>query len=225
MPDQLLRAGLITSDRWLDLPNDTDRLAFVALLVPADDFGNLEGGIRKLWRFLQPRTRDQDRGSSRRLPDAPRPRRLDPLLPDRRKDFCTPPRFRSMRSYLVRKCPPSPWCTPEKPLGKHVRKVINQGHAKNLPVTLPVRNEDVLLGVGVGVGVEVSQKRTSTASPVDNFQPVDKSAHRETAKALTWAEHWKAQGKAFGIEAKQGEASGDDCRRVQEFAKSRSSTR
>lgn len=156
MPDQLLRADLLGSDRWLDLPNDTDRLAFIALLLPADDFGNLEGGLRKIWRHLAPRTQIKTEEACAvcltHLTDADlvRPYQVET------RDYLHIPRFRTHRSYLVRKCPPSPWCNPEKQLGKHVRKIINQGHAKNLPVTSLLRNSDVLhrVGVGVGVGVE-----------------------------------------------------------------------
>jgi hypothetical protein len=68
-----------------------------------------------------------------------------------------------------------------------------------LPVTVESRAD---------VDLTLTKKRTSTAAPVD-----------KSAAATTWAEHWKAQGKAFGIEAKQGESTGDYCRRAQAFAK------
>ena len=44
MADRLIRDELLESDRWLDLHSDTTRLAYVGLLLLADDFGNLEGG-------------------------------------------------------------------------------------------------------------------------------------------------------------------------------------
>lgn len=210
MPDQLLRDELMKSDRWLDLPNDTCRLAFFPLLLVADDFGNLEAGIRRIFRLWEPQTQIKTIEAAAvalaHLMDADLTRGY---VADNR-EFLHVPRFKSHRSYLVRKCPPSPWCDPEKALGKHVRKVINQGLAKNLPATLLERNSHVLLGVEVGVGVEVDKKRTSTAVPVDKSEP---------AKAQTWAEHWKAEGKAFGIEPLQGEKAGDYCRRIQAWAK------
>lgn len=49
----------------------------------------------------------------------------------------------------------------------------------------------------------------------------ERSEPSAKAKTTTWTEHWKAKGKAFGIEAKPGESDGDYCRRVQAFAKDR----
>lgn len=53
MPDRIVRDELLESTRWLDLPSCAERLAFVALLLIADDFGNLEADaprLLRLWR-------------------------------------------------------------------------------------------------------------------------------------------------------------------------------
>ena len=58
----------------------------------------------------------------------------------------------------------------------------------------------------------LSKKSSSVIRPVDNFPPASES----------WAEHWTAQGKAFGINAKAGESTGDYCKRVISLIKAKS---
>lgn len=50
MPNRIVRDELLQSDRWLDLPSPTERLAYMVLLLKADDFGLLEGGATRLFR-------------------------------------------------------------------------------------------------------------------------------------------------------------------------------
>ena len=55
MPNRILRSSLLQSQRWLDLADNTARLAFIACILQADDLGNFEGGDRhlaRLWRDL-----------------------------------------------------------------------------------------------------------------------------------------------------------------------------
>lgn len=219
MPDRVIRDELLESDRWLDLPTDTDRLAFMGLLLRCDDFGNLEGGARRLFRFLhsftQVKTPEAAATTLLHLADADLMRRYEV---DKR-EFWHLPRFKPHRQYLVRSYPQSPWDS-ERLLGKE-RRVINRGLATNQPLaenvvtTSQPDSVDMAEGVGVGVGVGVYQKRTSTTAPGDN------SGDNSATKAATWTEYWKAQGTAFGIETKQGESTGDYCRRVQASAKGR----
>jgi hypothetical protein len=209
MADTLFRDELLASDRWLDLPTDTDRLAYFGIRMRADDFGNIEGGLRRMFRFLhgftQIKTQEAAATTLGHLVDADLIRGYK--SPDAR-DFYHCPRSGTHRSYMVRKCPPSPWCDPEKTLGKHVRSIINQGHAKNVAVTLPLRNTDVPLVVGVSV----SSKSKTNLDPA----PVDKSP-----KPLKWADFWKAKGKALGINPLPGETEGDYCRRIMRTEKER----
>jgi len=53
MPSRLLRATLLTSDRWLDLPHPVERLAFVVLVLHADDLGTLDASDGQLVRMLR----------------------------------------------------------------------------------------------------------------------------------------------------------------------------
>lgn len=51
MPDRIIRDELLESERWLSLKDNTDRLVFLAMLLVADDFGNLEASnwsVRRL---------------------------------------------------------------------------------------------------------------------------------------------------------------------------------
>jgi hypothetical protein len=55
LPNRILRSSLLQSQRWLDLADNTARLAFIACILQADDLGNFEGGDRhlaRLWRDL-----------------------------------------------------------------------------------------------------------------------------------------------------------------------------
>jgi hypothetical protein len=210
VPDRVVRDELLDSDRFLWLPSDTDRLCYIGLLLRCDDFGNLEGGPRRLFRFFagfaQTKSEESAGATITHLADADLIRRYEVSA----REFFHIPRFRPHRQYLVRKCPPSPWCDLSVVEGK--RRVINRGLAQNLVATSPPDSRHIAEGVEVGVEVGVGEKRTSAAVAVD------KSAKKEPT---TWAEHWKAKGKALGINAKAGETEGDYCRRVMVFAKDR----
>lgn len=219
MPDRIVRDELLDSDPWLDLPTDTDRLTFISLLLRCDDFGNFEGGIKRLYRFLhkftQVKSEEVVATVLNHLGDADLIRRYEV---DGREYFHIP-KLRPHRQYLVRKYPGSPWDDKVK-IGK-TQRIEKRGLLKyqelteNIVTTPLPSSNDIAQGVGVGVGVGVNTKRTSTTAPVDN------SGDNSAKKAATWTEYWKAQGKASGIEPKQGESTGDYCRRVQAFAKAR----
>lgn len=173
MPDRLIRDELLESERWLWLPSDTDRIVFVGLLLRCDDFGNMEGGARRLFRFMQGfaqvRTEENAATVLLHLTDADliRPYQVD------RRDFLHVPRFRPHRQYLVRKVPASPWDS-ERKLGKN-QPVKTRGLAKDHALGHEISNNmaDICLpsayalsqGVGVGVGVGVTQ--TVALSTID----------------------------------------------------------
>jgi hypothetical protein len=51
MPSRIIRESLLDSDRWLALPDNSARLAFIVLLLRADDFGNTEANQARLCRW------------------------------------------------------------------------------------------------------------------------------------------------------------------------------
>jgi hypothetical protein len=224
MPDRIIRDELLDSQRWLDLPTDTDRLAFVGLLLVCDDFGNLEGGPRRLFRFLhqftQIKTPEAAATTLLHLADADMMRRYEV----EKRELWHLPRFKPHRQYLVRKYPSSPW-DQDREIGKN-RRVIERGLALDHTVTKNIVDTSlssayhVAEGVGVGVGVGVNQKRTSS-----ELSPKLSTAQRQRTNPgptpANWAEFWKAKGKALGMISNHGESEGDYCRRVQAFAKTR----
>lgn len=163
MSDRVLRDEIFESDRWLDLPSDSHRLSYIGLLPIADDFGNLEGGPRRVYRHLNGFTQIKTEADSIKvmsdLADADMVRRYEV---DGR-EYWHLPRFTTHRQYIVRRCPPSPWDEELGPLGKEQR-VYNRGHAKNAAATSRKRSNDVAQGVGVGVGVGeiLSDKKPSS---------------------------------------------------------------
>src|SRR3990167_2467921 len=215
MPDRVIRDELLESDRWQDLPSDTDRLAYVGLRIRSDDFGNMEAGPRRLFKFLhkftQIKTEEAAMTILQHLTDADMVRFYKSGDPER--EFIHLPRGRPTNSYLVRKCPPSPWCDPDAKLGKHVRSVRNQGLAKNLPVTSQERNKDVPQGVGVGVGEKLAsakkprqRKQPATTIPED-FEVTDEMYERAKKQGLAeedvmpetekMSDHHRSKGNRF----------------------------
>jgi len=164
MPDRIIRDEILESDRWLWLPNDTDRLVYIGLLLKCDDFGNLEGGQRRMFRllhaFTQIKTEEATATALIHLLDADLIRRYEV----QGRELFHLPRFKAGRDYLVRRVPESPWDPKEWQLGKH-KRLITRGLAKNLSKDLghvPKQLDDVSPGVGVGVGVGVGKILKST---------------------------------------------------------------
>jgi hypothetical protein len=204
MPDRLLRDELLESERWLDLPSDTDRLAFIPLLLNVDDFGNLEAGLRRLFRLFhkctQVKTEEHTAVVLAHLHEADLARPYQVAA----REFLHLPRFRPHRQYLTRKVPASPWDY-ERELGKD-RRVISRGLAKehelgeNIATTSHQRSNDVAEGVGVGVGVGVVDvELPETSLPPGKGKGAGKgNPKRATRLADDWKipEDWIAVGLA-----------------------------
>lgn len=152
MADRVIRDELLQSPRFEDLTTDTDRIVFVGCILIADDFGNFEGGARRLYRwmlgFSQVKTETDSIKIMSDLADVDLARRYEV----EGREFWHIPRFRAHRQYLTRRVPPSPWCNPHAVLGK-TKRVIDRGLAKNVATTSQLHSSDVAEGVGVGVGV------------------------------------------------------------------------
>lgn len=153
MPDRIIREELFESVRWLDLPTDTHRLAYIGLVsTRADDYGNLEGGPRRLYRWMHQFTQIKSDADSIKimsdLADADMVRRyeVDGF------EYWHLPRFKNSRRYWSRKCPRSPFDEQKQPTS-----VENQPVAKNPTAGLPQTSRSPTRGVGVGVGVKELQ--------------------------------------------------------------------
>lgn len=206
MPDRVIRDELLDSDRWLNLGHDSERLVFIGLLLRCDDFGNMEAGAGRLFRFVQSFTqvKSQENVAAilQHLADAD----LIRLYQSEGRELIHIPRLRPHRQYLVRRCPPSPWCDTSVPLGK-TKRIINKGIAANVVTTSLKRSNDVAQGVGVGVG---ENTRTRTRLPVDNFsasgEVTAKSDGNKLPKVNGKGQFTAALGKALGSAARPGES-------------------
>lgn len=151
MPDRIIRDELLESDRWLDLPTDSHRLIYIALLMRADDYGNIEGGPRRLFRWMHGFTQIKAEADSIKvmsdLQDSDLVRRYEV----EGKEYWHLPRFRNSRWYWVRKCPKSPFQEEEIPENQKDRKKTRQIQS------------NTRRGVGVGVGENPVQHAAADA--------------------------------------------------------------
>lgn len=160
MSDKVLRDEIWESDRFIGLPTDTARVAFMRFLSVSDDFGNFEGGGRKIHRMLESCTQAKTDSAIEHTIDALMAVDLIRRYTVGDRELFHIPRTKSHRQYIVRKMPPSPWDLDQK-LGKTQRiearglakDDANQPLEKNVDTTSLLRSMHVAQGVGVGVGV------------------------------------------------------------------------
>lgn len=111
MADRIVRDELLESTRWLDLPRNSHRLAFVCLLLDADTLGNLEAEDGHLWRLWRDPLGLDDRRAIAEILEALVAVDLIRIYPHEGKRYAHIPRFRQRLRYLGRIAPPSPWTT------------------------------------------------------------------------------------------------------------------
>lgn len=105
----MVREGLLHSDRWLGLPDNTARVCFVACLLNGDDRGNMEassGRLVRLWRDFGVDSTAKANSTLQLLCDCDLVRCYDVGS----KRYIHIPRFRQRLRYIKNACPPSPWC-------------------------------------------------------------------------------------------------------------------
>jgi hypothetical protein len=194
MYDRVLRADLYSSDRFVELPTDTHRLIFAALVHLADDFGNLEGAPVALWRwahtFCQVKSRENMVEILSRLCDVDLLRGYEVDG----KAFFHMPRFRNARKYWRRICPPSPWCDPSAYTGPRSNQVLSSDSCDAAGVRsdpdLTQKQPDLTDGVGVGVGVGVGEKTNTLVALRPPACPVRKivATYNEVCRGCTRSE-------------------------------------
>lgn len=180
MSDRIIRDELLESVRWCDLPSDSHRVVFIALVLRADDFGNLEGGNRRLFRWMHGFTQIKTDADSIKvmsdLQDADLVRRYEVGG----KEFWHLPRTNCTRTYIARIVPASPWDDPETEKKLSFQKLKN--HLKQRPVektTVGLQQDSgsTFLGVrgkGLGEGKgEGQEKVKSIGTPRASRLPPD----------------------------------------------------
>lgn len=205
MPDRIIRDELLESTRWLDLPTDSHRLVFIALITRADDYGNCEGGPRRLFRWMHNFTQIKTEADAIKLmadlQDADLVRRYEVG----EKEFWHIPRFRNSRRYWSRKHPKSPYKENDTPTSI-------QQDAKNTTADLRKACANLSGGVGVGVGVgegleKGKDKTTGAIAPFvlpDGIPPDMWADFLEMRKRMrkppTVRALWLLTGKLFNLE-------------------------
>ena len=154
MPDRVIRDELLQSSRWLDLPTDTHRLIYENLILIADDYGNIEGGPRRLFRwmhgFTQVKTESDAIKIMSDLQDADLARRYE----SEGREYWHLPRFKNSRWYWTRRYPQSPY----------VDDVTVEGKQRNSGKrNTQVDDASLTRTGGVGVGVGVGEDKTKRA--------------------------------------------------------------
>ena len=158
MPDRVIRDELLESGRWLDLPSDTHRLIFENLLLIADDYGNFEGGPRRLFRWMHAFTQIKTETDSIKvmtdLQDADMVRRYE--VNDR--EYWHIPRFKNSRKYWSRKFPTSPY----QESGRVPSKEVDAENPH--PILTPPSPH---LPGGVGEGLEWKKNKEGADAPAE----------------------------------------------------------
>ena len=173
MPDRIVRDELLNSERWLELPTDTHRLVYTALLLRADDYGNLEGGPRRLYRWMHGFTQVKSEIDSIKLMSDLQDAQLVLRYEVKEKEYWHINRFKNSRWYWKRNVPQSPYqddVTNDNKQRPNEKGNIHVGH------TLPTRRE------GVGVGVGEDKVFGNTESPTRNVKNPLKRFDQKTEK-------------------------------------------
>jgi hypothetical protein len=204
MSDKLLRDEILRSHRYQSISNDTAKLLFLHLVLSSDGLSNAEGTTTALSLIMR---RDISEDSAASLLGELHDRDLIRIYYVLDKRYVHIPRSRQRIRYIKGKHPRPPVEVEDNEIKELLEKV---GLKSDLSLTQVGRSRSCVV-------VDVKKKQFGKA-PVDNFP---EHGEIENAKSESWAEHWTAQGKAFGIIPKQGETTGDYCRRVIAMEKSK----
>jgi hypothetical protein len=109
MPDRLLRDELLDSERWINLKDNADRVAYIALLLRCDVFGNYVASEVRLIRLWRDYGINNSQLVAKTL-DELAEQDLVRLYAVDNSPYLHIPRFRQRLRYTAtRKFPPSPW--------------------------------------------------------------------------------------------------------------------
>lgn len=166
MPDRIIRDEILSSDRWISLKDNGDRLAFIACLLTVDTLGNMEasnGRLQRLWRDFGISSNELVAKTLSELleHDLARPYEVNG------KRYLHLPRFKQTRRFLGRLCPLSPWTSDDDK--QRVENYSRSANTERTQSALRAHMRGVGVGVGVGeerggVGVGVQPENASDAN-------------------------------------------------------------
>ncbi|MFM7008397.1 MAG: hypothetical protein ACKO0Z_03575, partial [Betaproteobacteria bacterium] len=171
MPDRLIRDEILESERWVALKDNADRLAYIALLLRVDDYGNFSAErfrLMRLWRDFGITTTELVSKTLAELID----HELIGLYEVEKKPFLHVMRFKNMRRYWSRKYPHSPF-------DEQVKNETKQEHTKKFSADLREACANPSGGVGRG-GVGEVLKPSPRASRTVRKSDVDLEHRRKT---------------------------------------------
>jgi len=227
MPDRIVRDELLESSRWLSLKDNADRLAYLALLLKADAFGNFTADPWRLRRLWQDFGIVDEKAVAKTLAELV-DHDLVRVYDEDGQRYLHIPRYRQRLRYTKRRnAPASPWCEPED----------KQAHAANSPGDSqaqagrksgahPVRTAEGRKEVKRSEGYEEKDAREQ---PVDNSPsaPTTQSGAstlkvkgNSKPKATPPPGWWKSDADiattaaAYGVTARPGEGFADLKRRT-----------
>ena len=189
MPDRVIRNELLTSDRWASLPTDTHRLVFMGLVLISDDYGNIEGGPRRLFRWMHTFTQIKSETDAIKLMSDLQDSDMALRYESGGKEYWHLTRFRNSRRYWSRKYPKSPYQEQENE--------TKQWNTKKTSADLRQGERSTAEGVGVGVGELLTRTRTTRASgdKLNGDTPEAKAT-----RLSTWASYSTAYFNRYGTE-------------------------
>lgn len=172
MPTRMIRDALIESDRWLNLAHPAERLAYVVLLLKADDLGTADATDGQLVRLWREPCNLKGREDAQRILQALADADLVRLYEADGKRLVFIPRFRQrFRARTFRRLPPPETLLHDEPdILENIRQINNQtrkltGICQSLAGQLPDDGQAVApVVVVVGEGVDVGEVETATAS-------------------------------------------------------------
>ncbi len=167
MPDRIVRAGLLESDRWLDLRDNTERLSYVAVLLKADDLGTLDATDGALVRLWSGPCNVRSREEAVAILEALRAQDLVRVYTAGGKRYIFIPRFRQRfrARTLKRPAPPAEILADEPAVLSNLNEI--KARTEKMPGNCPqpAGNGQASAPVVVVEGVVEGEEKTAPASP------------------------------------------------------------
>lgn len=182
MSNRVIREALLESDAWVRLSGNDRRLAFVACLLKADDYGNFPASPERLmrqWRIFGVETVEHATEIMTELGSAD----LIRWYTANGKRYGHVPQFRQRIRQLKLTCPRPPEAIECNEIKQLIQNLSAIGSAMRPNRIESNQNQKKQLG---------SSKQNSTRQPVDNFskqpQPVDNFTRTQQDRARRLAE-------------------------------------